>query len=714
MLSFALAVEIYSETQRYQREEAELTSRALSLSRIAGLSVRGALDAAREVLITVSMTHSVQTGNWPACDELAKSIRASLHPYDFLSVVNRDGRILCSTTQSAERLNISAEQSLIDRAVATREFVIGTYGRAQVTGRQVLRLAYPVSDPHGVTEVVTAGLDLRWLNDSIAEWELPSDSMVNVVDRSGLLLAHYPDATTVGSPIAEGLQAIMTISGSGTQLATGRDGVRRVYGYVPVNYDGGSGVVVSVGLDSDNALADAMHAVQRRVEIFCCVLLFAAFVICVYLRRGVERPIMDLRRAAARWQAGDWATRAEFAGVIPEFGELADAFNAMAETVAARERELRQSQEHFADAQRLANTGSDLIDLASGAIRWSDETYRIYGERPDTFAATSENILGRVHPDDRDLLVRTRDEAWRGLSTTPIEFRIIRSDGAIRHLYRKWEVICDATGQPIQLLGTTRDVTELREAERRQSELEAQLHQAQKMEALGTLAGGIAHDLNNSLMPVIALPKLMLSTVDSASSDQADQLRLILQGGERAQELVRRILAFARKSEPQRVEINLATLLMDSLSLLRSTLPATITIRDQIEPVPPLFADEGQLNQVVVNLVTNAAQAIGDRVGTITVEVALAEHALIEDGRPKVRLSITDTGCGMDEDTRRRVFEPFFTTKPVNQGTGLGLSVVHGIITGHGGRIVVDSRPGHGTRFDIYLPIPARAPSPPD
>ena len=430
VLSFALAAEIYSEMQKYRREEADITSRAISLSRIAGLNVHTALDAAYEVLITLSMTRAVQSGDWPACDALVKSIHQSLQPYDFFSVTDRDGRILCSTNTSLKNSTVRREQSLIDRAVATRDFVIGTYSQAKVSGRKVLRLAYPVVNAAGVTGVVTAGLSLSWLNDSIAEWQLPSNSMVNIADRDGLLLAHYPDATIVGAAISDGLRSLAAMPEPGTLLATGRDGVQRIYGYVPIRYNGESGVVVSVGLDYDSALAAVVGAMQRRVEIFCCTLLIAVLLIRAYLRRAVESPIMALRRAATRWQAGDWRARAEINGA-PEFGELAGAFNVMADTVAAREKELHRSHEHFAHAQRLANTGSDLIDLASGSVQWSDETWRIYGVSPESFAVTPENILARVHPDDRDLLIRARDRAWQGESTTPIEFRII--SGRRRH-----------------------------------------------------------------------------------------------------------------------------------------------------------------------------------------------------------------------------------------------------------------------------------------
>ena len=227
-------------------------------------------------------------------------------------------------------------------------------------------------------------------------------------------------------------------------------------------------------------------------------------------------------------------------------------------------------------------------------------------------------------------------------------------------------------------------------------ELEAQLFRSQKMEALGTLAGGIAHDLNNTLVPLLALAKTTGARLPDGSRER-NNLRTIFRASERARDLVGQILAFSRKEAPVLESVDLAQVTRESLTLLRAGLPSTIGIEEKIEAVPPLMGDGGKLHQVVTNLVTNAAQAIGDRFGTITIEVLPAPG-------PAIRLSVSDTGCGMNKAIRQRIFEPFFTTKKTGQGTGLGLAVVHGIVALHGGRIEVASAPGQGTRFDIELP----------
>jgi signal transduction histidine kinase len=250
-------------------------------------------------------------------------------------------------------------------------------------------------------------------------------------------------------------------------------------------------------------------------------------------------------------------------------------------------------------------------------------------------------------------------------------------------------------------LGSANAALKAEIAERKQ--LEAQLLQAQKMDALGTLAGGIAHDLNNTLVPILALTKLTMKRLPPDSREHTN-LATILKAGERARDLVRQILAFSRKEMPTRLPVDFASLVRDSLKMIRASIPATIDIAEAIEAVPPVLGDPSQLHQIVINFVVNAWHAIGDRIGTISVSLAVAVPAAEEHGHSWICLSVRDTGCGMDEATRQRVFEPFFTTKPVDVGTGLGLSVVHGIVVQHGGRVTVESSVGVGTRFDVCLP----------
>jgi PAS domain S-box-containing protein len=262
------------------------------------------------------------------------------------------------------------------------------------------------------------------------------------------------------------------------------------------------------------------------------------------------------------------------------------------------------------------------------------------------------------------------------------------------------------------ILTITRDISELKSAQQEREQLKTQLIQAQKMEAIGTLAGGIAHDFNNILGAIIGYAEMALydTRQDSMEHYNIDQ---VLKAGHRAKDLVKQILAFSRKSEQNKQIISLAPVVKEALALLRASLPTTIEIRQHIESnLDAIYADPSQIHQVMMNLCTNAGHAMADTAGILSVslqnvDLAPKAAALYSDlsAGPYVKLSISDTGHGMDAATLERIFDPYFTTKSQDKGTGMGLAVVHGIVKGHGGSIQVDSTPGKGSRFNILFPI---------
>jgi two-component system cell cycle sensor histidine kinase/response regulator CckA len=246
------------------------------------------------------------------------------------------------------------------------------------------------------------------------------------------------------------------------------------------------------------------------------------------------------------------------------------------------------------------------------------------------------------------------------------------------------------------------DITAIKSAEQKRHELELQLFHSQKLESLGTLAGGIAHDLNNTLVPVLALTKLTARRLGEGTVERSN-LEMISEAASKARDLVKQILAFSRKEEIRKTPIDLAALVQDGLRMLAHSLPTSIKVATDIAPVPAILGDAGQISQVLMNLVTNAAHAVGTN-GAVSIRLAARPAAAA--ARPdSVVLSVADDGCGMDETTLSRVFEPFFTTKPVGEGSGLGLAVVHGIIKSHGGEITATSEPGKGSCFEVVFPV---------
>ena len=253
---------------------------------------------------------------------------------------------------------------------------------------------------------------------------------------------------------------------------------------------------------------------------------------------------------------------------------------------------------------------------------------------------------------------------------------------------------------------TLRGREERQRLEEERTGLERQLRQAQKMEAIGTLAGGIAHDFNNILQAIVGYADLgRAELADTAPA--RDYLDHILVGAKRARDLVNQILTFSHQTESRKRPCALQPVVKEALKLLAATLPSTIEVHAHVDPAcPQVVSDPTQIHQVVMNLATNAFHAMRPAGGTL--EVTLAPYPRNDAGEQPpewLRLTVKDTGCGMDAATRERIFDPFFTTKPVDEGTGLGLAVVHGIVTDHGGRIEVETAPGGGTTIHVDLPL---------
>lgn len=297
-------------------------------------------------------------------------------------------------------------------------------------------------------------------------------------------------------------------------------------------------------------------------------------------------------------------------------------------------------------------------------------------------------------------------ETVRSGSVWTGRFSSINASGAAVDVEASITPVRSEEGKIESFIGIARDVT-------RERELERQLRHAHKLEAVGTLAGGIAHDFNNILTAIIGYTEL--ASIEAApGSKQAGYLTQVLGAAERARTLVQQILTFSRRREQQLHPLQLVPLVKETVKLLRSAIPATVDIRTSLSMRHDwVLGDPTQLHQMFMNLCINAADAIGDRHGTITIALAdqheldqtTAEALGLDAGQEYIMIQVIDNGCGIPKEMLDRVFEPFFTTKPEGKGTGLGLSVVHGIVKTHNGAITVDSTPGKGSCFTVYLPL---------
>lgn len=376
------------------------------------------------------------------------------------------------------------------------------------------------------------------------------------------------------------------------------------------------------------------------------------------------------------------------------------------------EESLRASGERLNAAERLAKIGSWELDLTSNRLHWSDEVFSIFDLEPQQFEATYEAFLDNIHPDDRERVNLAYSDSLKHKTPYKIEHQLLLKNGDTKTVIEFCESYFDDAGNPVRSIGTIQDVSEQKQTQQEKLELENQLRHAQKMEAIGTLAGGIAHDLNNILTPIMGYTDLAISQL-STSDPMAKNLTNIEKGAIRARELIEQILLFSRRAETIQSPIELQNVVTEAIRLLRVSISPSIEIELKLDNGSgEIMADVSQMHQIIMNLCTNAWHAMEPDGGTLTIELEqlsgtdeLVRQNPNLDTAEYICLSIKDTGLGIDSEHIDNIFEPFFTTKPVDKGTGLGLSVVHGIVADHKGAITVQSEQGKGATFRVYLPL---------
>ena len=362
-------------------------------------------------------------------------------------------------------------------------------------------------------------------------------------------------------------------------------------------------------------------------------------------------------------------------------------------------------------------------DMLTGRTSHSPRWKQILGYSATDLDDGADDWRQRLHPEDRDRVLAAHQACLDGRSPhLHSEFRIRCQDGRWKWVLDRAMVVAqDECGRARRMIGTYSDISDRKAAETARALLEDQLRESQKLEAVGTLAGSIAHDFNNIMGAVLG--HVELARLDLAADHPAvASLLQVQKAGQRARSLVQKIMSFARRQPQARQNQLLRPLVEESIDLLRATLPSGVTLATQLDDAPlAANVDATQLHQVLMNLGTNAWHALQGQPGRIEVGLAALPQGLADPrlrlcwpadvvpdpqalARPWLQVWVRDSGCGIDEATRGHIFEPFFTTKPAGQGTGLGLAMVQGIVQAHQGVMGVDSQPGQGSCFSLYLP----------
>ena len=369
-----------------------------------------------------------------------------------------------------------------------------------------------------------------------------------------------------------------------------------------------------------------------------------------------------------------------------------------------------QSQERF---RAVTHATADAVwdwDLVSGTIWWNENLKEVFGIEPDALGSSLEAWSSRLHPEDRQRVLDGLETAIAGdAESWSDEYRFTHGNGDIVYVLDRGRIMRDTDGRAVRMLGSMIDLTD-------RYQLEEELRQAQKLEAIGKLAGGIAHDFNNLLTVITNYSDMLLGDLDSKDRMRNDVAE-IHRAASKAASLTRQLLAFGRRQVLQPRALDLNGIVLEMEKLLRRVIGEEIQlITSPVTASRTVHADPGQIEQVIMNLALNARDAMpAGGVLTLTTEdqrldPRRAERWEVEPG-DYVVLTVEDTGIGMDLETQSRMFEPFFTTKALGEGTGLGLSTVHGIVVQSRGYVDVDSRPGEGTTFRVWLPAGTGEPS---
>ena len=719
----ALGFQAYTEVGARRARQQFQADEALRLMHIISSEQTRIAEGAEQVLNVLSGAPSVQDGLADLCQRVLANLLKQSPRYIFAAVIGLDGHVICGPYPVNPGFE-ATRQVYFRLALQTGGFAIGDYAIGNFTRQASIHMAKPFTNRDGlVAGVVALALSLDWLGKELEHLALPPGTSVSLFDRNGTVLARYPGGKNekfVGQPLPAGYRFVLEGIEDNAVTVTGADGRPLTVAYSPPDSNP-KGWGVAVALDQNLAFAGVAEANRTGTLLIIAGAGLALAITCLTGTHLIRRPFGRLLSAARRWRTGDLAARTGLAEDGSEFGTLAAAFDDMAVSLEARERDLRHSEGIFRAIFDQAAIGMTQTDLDGRWLRVNDKMCAILGY-------ARSDLLGRkfadfTHPDDIEADLANIDALLAGdIGTITREKRYLRKDGGVVWASLTVFLLGDAEGRPERMVTIVEDITQRRLAEEELRRLTERLEDrvreevgareaaqsraahAERMQALGRLAGGIAHDFNNVLQGVLGAATL----IERRPGDEAGVrrlARLAVEASERGASITRRLLAFGRHADLRAEAFDVPLLLSGLQEILAHTIGAGIEVSVKLgADCPPLLADRVQLETALLNLATNARDAMPGG-GRLTL-AASASDALppgLAHGR-YVRITVADTGIGMDAAMMARAAEPFFTTKGVGAGTGLGLPMARGFADESGGALGIESSPGSGTAVTIWLP----------
>jgi PAS domain S-box-containing protein len=716
-----LCMQAFNEVALRDARAAEVREQALREARGVAADLDRLVAAVRNALVALAEVPSIRSGDAAACARLLASVDARLALQRAMALVGGDGRTLCASGGGAASRD-RAGTAVVRLARERGRFVIGEY-EPEADGPGVLAMGYPVPNAAGPAAVLVADIDLGWLREQILAHGLPSHSSVTVADRNATYLVRLPNRDRVGRRLNPEALPLLSAAAPAVVENVSTDGVRRVVGFVPLAPPP-EDLFISVGISTEIAYAASDAAARRGYVLIAAGFAAALLLAGVLLRDMIARPLLAILATTDRWSGGDTSARVALTAARSEFGRIALAVNGLLDAAAASQAGLRERLAELDAIYRSVAVGLGFYDRELRYVTVNARLAQINGVDE---AAHRGRSVREVLPAMADQIEPLLRRALAGEPIAPAEIDGIAGSAMPRRMLVSYQPAVAPDGRVVGVVVAVQDITALRaaeaevrdmlrranaelerrvaertrqlEAEVRERELaQAQLAQAQKMELIGQLTGGVAHDFNNLLTAIIG--NLELALVRSRDLPEVSRL---LQGAVRAADrgaaLTQRMLAFARRQYLRFEPV---------ADLLATTLGPAIELRLEAQPnIRPARADPNQIEMLLLNLAVNARDAM-PRGGRVLVTVA---EERVDERHPAglppgdyARLSVADSGEGMDAATLARAFEPFFTTKPVGHGSGLGLSMVQGVADQSGGGVAIESAPGAGTTVTVWLP----------